>query len=105
VRKVVDTNFLQTDALKSYLSASRTNYAVLTEYAVMEAYKQNAVASICTRMETLCQFPAQVIVLKGALLACDLSGRKAASSRGLIDQEQTREVSKLLPSSIRSQIR
>jgi hypothetical protein len=46
VRKVVDSNFLQTDALKAYLSASRTNYAVLTEYVAMEAYKQNAVASL-----------------------------------------------------------
>ena len=68
MRKVVDSNSLQTDALKAYLSASRTNYAVLTEFAAMEAYKQNAVASICSRMETLCQFPTQVIVLKGALL-------------------------------------
>lgn len=91
MRKVVDSNFLQTDALKAYLSASCTNYAVLTEYAAMEAYKQNAVASICSRMETLCQFPTQVIVLKGALLACSLSGSKAVSPAGLIDQEQTRE--------------
>lgn len=91
MRKVVDSNFLQTDALKSYLSASKANCAVLTEYAAMEAYKQNAVASICSRMETLCQFPMQVIVLKGALLASGLSGRKAQSPAGLIDPEQTRE--------------
>jgi hypothetical protein len=91
VRKVVDSNFLQTDALKAYLSASPTDYAVLTEYAAVEAYKQNAVSSISSRMETLCQFPAQVIVLKGALLACGLSGHKAVSPAGLIDQEQTRE--------------
>lgn len=91
MRKVVDSNFLQTDALKAYLSASRTNYAMLTEYAAMEAYKQNAVASICSRMDTLCQFPAQAVVLKGALLACGLSGRKAVSPAGLINQEQTRE--------------
>jgi hypothetical protein len=91
VRKVIDSNFLQTDALKAYLSASSTNYAVLTEYAAMEAYKQDAVASICSRMETLCQFPAQVVILKGALLACGLSGRKAVSLADLIDQEQTRE--------------
>jgi len=57
----------------------------------MEAYKQNAVASICSRMETLCQFPMQVIVSKGALLACGLSGREAVSPTDLIDQEQTRE--------------
>jgi hypothetical protein len=91
VRKVVDSNFLQIDGLKAYLSAAPTNYAVLTEYAAMEAYKQNAVASICSRMETLCQFPTQVIVLKGALLASGLSGREALSPAGLIDQEQTRE--------------
>lgn len=91
MRKVVDTNFLQTEALRAYLSASTDNYAVITEFAAMEAYKQNAVASICSRMETLCQFPMQVIVLKGALLACGLSGRKAVSPKGLIDQEQTRE--------------
>jgi hypothetical protein len=91
VRKVVDSNFLQTEALKSYLSASSANCAVLTEYVAMEAYKQNAVASICSRMETLCRFPIQVIVLKGALLASGLSGREALSPAGLIDAEQTSE--------------
>jgi hypothetical protein len=90
MRKVVDTNFLQCDALKAYLSASTDNYAVLTEYVAQEAYKKDTLASIYARMQVLLQFPKQVIVLKGAQDVCRLNGRDAASQIPLIDEDQTR---------------
>jgi hypothetical protein len=93
MRKVVDTNFLQTEALRAYLSASTDNYAVLTEFAAMEAYKQDTLDAINKRMEILAEFPTQVIVLKGTLDVCALSGRDAAAQERMIDDTQTREFS------------
>ena len=65
-RKVVDTNCLQSEVLRAYLSASADNYAVLTDYAAMEAYKSDTLKSIYCSMELLAQHPKQVIILKGS---------------------------------------
>lgn len=89
MQKVIDSNFLQCDALRVYLSDSSDNYAVLTEYAAMEAYKQDTLASIFARMEILVQFPRQVIVLKATQEVCELTGRAAASRTPLIDDLST----------------
>jgi hypothetical protein len=37
MRMIVDSNYLQAQALRTYLAASTQNYAVLTDYASMEA--------------------------------------------------------------------
>jgi len=50
-RKVVDTNCLQSEALRAYLSASAHNYVILTNYAAMEAYKGDTLKSIYRSME------------------------------------------------------
>jgi hypothetical protein len=94
MRKVVDTNFLQTEALRAYLAASADNYAVLTEFAAMESYKQDAldpVDALNNQMRVLVQFPTQVIVLKGTSDVCALSGRHAVAQERMIDEVQTRE--------------
>jgi hypothetical protein len=92
-RKVVDTNFLQDEALRSYLSASIDNYAVLTDYAAMEAYKGDTLARIYDRMEILAQYPKQVLILRGTQDICGLRGQAATSQDPLIDEIQTREFS------------
>jgi len=89
----VDTNCLQSEALKAYLSASAHNYAVLTNYAAMEAYKGDTLKSIYRSMEILAQHPKRVIVLRGAQDICALDGHAAASLEPLIDEVQTREFS------------
>jgi hypothetical protein len=91
MRKVVDSNFLRSDALKAYLAESTDNYVVLTDYAAMEAYKGEMPASIYASMEILAQHPKQVIVLKGTQTVCGLSWRDAATPELLIDVNQTRE--------------
>jgi hypothetical protein len=88
--KVVDSNVLQSTMLRSYLSRSQTNFAVLTDYAAMEAYKGETLTSIFRSMEILSDFPRQVIVLKTTGLVCGLSGRRSGLQRRMIDQEQTR---------------
>jgi hypothetical protein len=91
MRKVVDTNFLQTEALRACLAASTDNYVVLTEFAAMESYKQGALDALSDQMGVLVQFPTQVIVLKGTLDVCSLSGRDAVTWERMIDETQTGE--------------
>lgn len=91
MRKVIDSNFLQSEELRLYLAASTDNYAVLTDYAAIEAYKGDTLASIFRSMAIVADYPKQVIVLKPTSIVCGLSGRDAASPKSLIDQTQTRE--------------
>jgi hypothetical protein len=90
MRKVIDSNMLQSETLRAYLSGSRENYAVLTDYAAMEAYKGNTLQSIHRSMEILATRPRQVIVLKGTQTICGLRGRPAGLQRRMIDEGQTR---------------
>ena len=91
MRKVVDSNFLRSNALREYLSKSSKNFVVVTDYACMEVYKSNSIDSICRSMEILAQYPKQVIVLKGTSVVCGLKGRRAGLQRRLIDDQQTQE--------------
>ena len=91
MRKVIDSNQLQSKLLYNFLSASTKNFAVLTDYVAMEAYKGDTLASIYKSMEILCDFPLQVIVLKNTRAACGLSGRGSGLQRRLIDEPQTSE--------------
>jgi hypothetical protein len=91
MRMIADSNYLQDKRLRSYLAASTNNYAVLTDYAAMEAYKGNTLVSIYRSMEILAEYPKQVMVLKGTQVICDLSGRDATSQESLIDKSQSLE--------------
>lgn len=90
MHKIIDSNILRSDRLRSFLMASRENVAVLTDYAAMEAYKHESSTWIFKSMEILSSRPKQVIVLKGTQTICGLSGRRAGLQRRLIDREQTR---------------
>jgi hypothetical protein len=94
IRKVVDSNALQSNLLRAYLFKSTNNFAVLTDYASMEAHKGNTLVSIFQSMALLAEFPKQVIVLKTTGVVCGLSGRRAGLQRRLIDEDQTRGFSK-----------
>jgi len=91
MRKIIDSNQLQSENLRTYLAKSKSNFAVLTDYAAMEAYKGDTLVSAFKSMEVLCEFPGQVIVLRSTRVACGLSGRLAGLQRRLIDHSQTRE--------------
>jgi hypothetical protein len=43
MRNVIDSNYLQHRGLRAYLDRSRNNFAVLTDYAWMEAYKGDTI--------------------------------------------------------------
>jgi hypothetical protein len=91
---VVDSNVLQSPLLHDYLSESTSNFAVLTDYASMEAYKGNTLTSIFRSMAFLTDFPRQVIVLKTTGVVCGLGGRRTGLQRRLIDHAQTRDFPK-----------
>ena len=92
MRMVVDSNYLRCDKLRSYLDASKTNYAVLTDYAAMEAYKGENLAGIYRSWEIISAFPKQIIVLKRTQAICGLNGREASSQTALIDKNQTQKL-------------
>jgi len=89
MRKIVDSNFLRSSRLADYLGRSKTHFAVLTDYAAMEAYKGNTLSSIHRSMEILSAYPSQVIILKNTLLVCGLRPRTSHLQRRMIDSEQT----------------
>jgi len=90
-RMIVDSNAMQTDSLRSYLGASQSNFAVLNDYASMEAYKGNTLTSIYRSMEIASEFPRQMIVLKPTGRICALMGRSQGLQRRMIDERQTRD--------------
>jgi hypothetical protein len=96
MRKVIDSNCLQSEELRSYLAASSSNYAVLTEYAAMEAYKGNTLISIQKSMDIVSEYPEQIIVLKGTRAISSLRGKSRGLQNRIIDQVQTREFSKFV---------
>jgi len=89
MKMIVDSNYLQCEALRDYLSASTENCAVLTDYAAMEAFKGNTQV-IYRSMEILAESPNQVIVLKSTQDVCGISPSDAVRPDGLIDFDQTR---------------
>lgn len=90
MRKVIDSNYLQSEALRGYLAKSRNNLAVLTDYAAMEAFKGDTLISIYRSMEILAEFPQQVIVLKSTTAVCGLRGRRKRLQSRMVDEDQTR---------------
>lgn len=91
MRKVIDSNCLQDDRLSDYLSAKSDNYAILTDYASMEAYKGNTLKSIHKSMSLLSRHPRQVLVLKGTQIVCGLKMNDKGLQKRLIDQNQTKK--------------
>jgi len=75
LRVIIDSNRLQSEELRTFLAVSAENFAVLTDYAWMEAYKGNSVLSIQKSMSVLKDFPDQVIVLKGTKTVSALDPR------------------------------
>lgn len=90
MRKIVDSNMLNQPEFRTYLSKSPNNFAVLTDYAAMESYKGNTLASIFPSMQILAEFPRQVVILKTTGVICGLRGRRAGLQRRMIDEDQTR---------------
>jgi hypothetical protein len=90
MRKVVDTNFLQSEELRAYLTEP-SNFAVMTDYVVMEVLQRGSPDSIFKSIKILTEYPTQVIVLKSISAVCILKTRPRGRGlqKRLIDREQT----------------
>lgn len=89
VRKVVDSNHLRSPALKRYLARSRANVAVLTEFVLLEAHKQDPLLTLPKSIEILGQHTAQVALLRTSEDLLGFRGRSAGLQRRLIDQQRS----------------
>jgi hypothetical protein len=87
--QVVDSNYLQNPKLCDYLASAPSNYAILTDYAGIEAYQGNTFASIFKSMKIVSDFPTQIIVLKNTVNVCRLLGSEAVIKPKLVDTNQT----------------
>ncbi|MBZ0218107.1 MAG: hypothetical protein K8F25_16240 [Fimbriimonadaceae bacterium] len=90
MRMIVDSNYMQDESLREYLSMRNSNIAVLTDYSAIEPYKDPTLRAMHLSMQILSDFPKQVIVLKSTQKLCRLSGRSAGLVRRMICEEQTR---------------
>ncbi|MHA6195591.1 hypothetical protein ACX3YG_14600 [Pseudomonas wadenswilerensis] len=90
MKLIIDSNKLQSEDLRSYLKKSKENYAVLTDFSAIEAYKKDPLKSIFKSMSIVSEFPNQVIILKSSIKICGLSGRKKGLQKRLIDESQTK---------------
>lgn len=70
---VIDSNMLQTRALRAYFSSSPHNVAILPDLAWIEMYKQQSVAALLSAFSVIRDFPERVALLKpnGALALLD----------------------------------
>lgn len=82
MRLVIDSNKLRSPDLHDFLAESVENFAILTDYAWMEAYKGDPLLSISKSLAILCDFPQQVLILKGTKAIGALDAR----SPGLADR-------------------
>lgn len=89
MRKVIDSNKLSSLDLRDFLQRSQQNYAVICEYAAMEAYCCEGISGVFKSMQILSEFPKQIIVLKNTINVCGLSGKSTGLQRRLIDKNQT----------------
>jgi hypothetical protein len=92
MRKIVDANCLSDPILEEYLKSDQNNMAVLTEFAGMESFKGDPVKNICQSMKVLCQYPRQVIILKGARQIIRENQTPSSLNVELfIDEDQTKQ--------------
>ena len=85
---------MQAPELKQYLSKSKTNVVVLTDYFAMECYNAKDVKqSLAQYVSVLAPFSTQVIVLKGTRRIVKNSPRLKGLLRRMQDFEQTSQFS------------
>jgi hypothetical protein len=89
LRKVADSNFLRLPELRDYLSASRTNFVIITDYAEMEALKGNALVNIFRSTEIIAEHPKQVLLLKTTDIVSGLKGKKKGLKKRITDGKRT----------------
>lgn len=94
MRVVIDTNRLEDDELRIFLSADRENKAVLPEHTMAEVFKPRSLEAIYSQFLILSDFPKQVIVLKGNRHILKVRADAPAIANRFINRDETRAVPK-----------
>jgi len=90
MRKVIDKNYFGDTGLRRYLSASRQNVVVLTDYSGMESYNgRDPYKNLLRSFTILSEFPRQVLVLRGTRNIISREGIVRDTYTRLIDHDQT----------------
>lgn len=93
---VIDSSAIRQERLRSFLTHSRSNKAVLTDYAAMEAYSGDSLDKIYRSMSIVSDFPQQIVVLKTSSKVAGLKGKEKGLRRRLVDQHQTSHFGKFI---------
>lgn len=91
IRKVVDSNYLNSDKFREYLAGSPEHYAVIPAAALIEILKGDALRTMTPSMVILSEFPHQVIILKADSIVARLTDPVSNPQLRLIDKMQTGE--------------
>lgn len=92
MRIVIDSNRMQSDELRAFLSLSPDNFAVLTNYAAMEAFQGDTLVSIQASWSVLRDFPMQILALRGTREAGLVSPESAGIANRMISKPETKGV-------------
>lgn len=88
-RMVVDTNSLQTDKLRTYLSAASDNKVVVTPYVELEMLKGDAPRNVIKATEILANHSKQVVLTKGSMSVARLKGKRKGLKKRLSSGRRT----------------
>lgn len=91
---VVDTGYLRSPALLSYLSSSHSNFVAISEYTCMECYKGDALVNIERSLRHVMKYPQQVIILNSVTTLISEQGlRRDFAREDLVCRAQTDDFS------------
>lgn len=93
MKVVVDTNRLASDELRSFLSLSPDNRAVLIDYVTMERLKPDNLANLDAGLAVLRDFPSQVIALKSTGEVSQLVPGQRGMAEAMVNDDETRAFS------------
>ena len=97
MRMVVDSSFLRSPDLESFLRDSPENWAVLTEVTAFESYKGDAFKNALLNFEICGRFAPQIVVLRCVRDIFEAECRQPLSPTDYIDTEQTADFAPTLP--------
>lgn len=95
-RLVIDSNCLSSDELATFLSEGPHHFAVITDYAWMEAYKANSSAVLKKSMSVLKRYPQQVANLWGTQKITAMNFRGAALGDMMIRKDTRKAFAEML---------
>ena len=88
MKQIVDSSYLR-HGLREYLSAAKDNVAILPDQLAMELFKGTGQTDVKRSLQSLAEFPEQVLVLRSTHDVIKLRPRPDQVEREFVDAEQT----------------